>query len=220
MPDNERQRFNLISNAFRDHNIEIKEFAGFKLATKREPAVWEYIDKPLMRKKKISHALDELMIENTAPALTFAVRYQLEVCISQGCLNEHNMSNEFVSKLIEMDETRAQDVLEFVANQKTRIYDPMEIFDIKVVNGLASRPQIPHYCAYIRSATITPSTVYYNTPTVETSNRIIRRYSEHADRFLRVRFTDEKFEVTRTPHMLQQSTDEDRAKSKPRIRIP
>jgi RNA-dependent RNA polymerase len=195
MQKNERERFHIISNAFRDHNIEIREFARFNLVTKREPAIWEYIDKPLPKKKKISHALDELMIENAAPALTFPVRYQLEVCISQGCLNEHNMSNEFVTKLIEMDETKAQDVLEYVANQKTRIYDPMEIFDIRVINGLASRPQIPHYCAYIRSATITPSTVYYNTPTVETSNRIIRRYSEHADRFLRVRFTDEKLEV-------------------------
>ena len=193
---NKRQRFNLMSNAFRDHNIEIKEFVDFKLVTKREPAVWDYIDKPPTRNKIIHHALDELMIENTAPALTFPVRYQLEVCISQGCLNEHNMSNEFINKLIKTDETRAQDVLEFVANQKLRIYDPMEVFDIKVVNGLASRPRIPHYCAYIRSATITPSTVYYNTPTVETSNRIIRRYSEHADRFLRVRFTDEKFEVS------------------------
>lgn len=217
---NEIQRFNHISDAFRDHNIEIKEFAGFNLATKRGLAVWEYIDKPLMKKKKISHALDELMIENTAPALTFPVRYQLEVCISQGCLNEYNMSHEFVSKLIQMDETKAQDVLEYVASQKKRIYDPMEIFDFKVINGLASRPQIPHYCAYVRSATITPSTVYYNTPTVETSNRIIRRYSEHADRFLRVRFTDEKFEVIRNPHMLQQRADGDRAKSNLRIKIP
>jgi RNA-dependent RNA polymerase len=200
MQKNERQRFDLISNAFRDHNVEIEDFTGFNLATKREPAVWQYIDKPLMNKRTISHALDELMIENTAPALAFSVRYQLEVCISQGCLNEHNISKEFVSKLIAMDETKAQDILEYVANQKTRIYDPMEIFAIKVINGLASRPQIPHYCAYIRSATITPSTVYYNTPTVETSNRIIRRYSEHADRFLRVRFTDEKFEVLK-PHI-------------------
>lgn len=195
IPVNKRQRFNLISTAFRDHNIEIKEFANFKFVAKHELAVWDYIDKPPTRNKTIIHALDELMIENAAPALTFPVRYQLEVCISQGCLNEHNMSNEFINKLIETDETRAQDVLEFVANQKKRIYNPMNIFDIKVVNGLASRPRIPHYCAYIRSATITPSTVYYNTPTVETSNRIIRRYAEHADRFLRVRFTDEKFEV-------------------------
>lgn len=182
--------------------MEIKEFTGFNLATQREPAVWEYIDKPLMSKKVTSHALDELMIENAAPALAFPVRYQLEVCISQGCLNEHNISKEFVSKLIEMDETEAQDILEYVANQKTRIYDPLEIFAIKVINGLASRPQIPHYCAYIRSATITPSTIYYHSPTVETSNRIIRRYSEHADRFLRVRFTDEKFEVLNPPHIL------------------
>lgn len=219
MKNNEQRRFSLISNAFRDHNVEIREFATFTHATKREPAVWEYIDRPLIRKKPISHALDELMIENHAPALTFPVRYQLEVCISQGCLNEHNMSNEFVGKLIEMDEIKAQDILEYVATQKSRIYDPMDIFDIKVINGLASRPQIPHYCAYIRSATITPTTVYYNTPTVETSNRIIRRYSEHADRFLRVRFTDEKFEVSPALRMLHPDIDGARAKSNQRIRI-
>lgn len=195
IPEDKRQLFNRISDAFRDHNIEIKEFAKFKLVTKREPAVWDFIDHPVMRDQKITRALDELMVENTAPVLTFPVRYQLEVCISQGYLNEHNMSNQFISKLIETDEQRAQDILEFVADQKLRIYDPMKIFDINVVNGRASRLQIPHYCAYIYSATITPSTVYYHTPTVETSNRIIRRYSEHADRFLRVRFTDEKFKV-------------------------
>lgn len=194
MLKNNRPRFGVISNAFRDHNVEIKDFSGFKLMTKREPAVWEYIDKAV-KSAPPTHALDELMIEDNVPQLSFPVRYQLEVCISQGYLNEHNMTKDFVNKLITMDVTKAQDVLEYVANQKRRIYDPMEIFSMIVTKGLASRPKIPYYCVYIRSVTVTPSTVYYNTPTVETSNRVIRQYFEHADRFLRVRFTDEKFEV-------------------------
>jgi len=37
--------------------------------------------------------------------------------------------------------------------------------------------------------------IYFGTPYVETSNRVLRQYAEHADRFLRVRFTDEKFQV-------------------------
>lgn len=196
MLKNDRPRFNLMSDAFRDHNVEIKPFSDFKLITEREPAVWEYIDKPVLKGAKPKNALDELMIEDVVPPLAFPVRYQLEVCISQGCLNEHNMTKDFVNKLINMNATKAQDVLEYVANQKKRIYDPMEIFKMNIIRGFDSRPKIPYYCVYTRSATVTPSTVYYNTPTVETSNRVIRQYSEHADRFLRVRFTDEKLEVS------------------------
>lgn len=196
MLKNDRKRFNIMSNAFRDHNVEIEDFSNFSLITKREPAVWEYIDKPILKKAKPLNALDELMTEDIVQPLVFSVRYQLEVCISQGCLNEHNMTKHFVKTLIDMDATKAQSILEYVANQKKRIYNPMDIFQLNVTMGLDSRPKIPYYCVYTRSATVTPSTVYYNTPTVETSNRVIRQYSEHTDRFLRVRFTDEKFEVS------------------------
>lgn len=191
-----------MSHAFRDHNVITKNFSNFSLITKQEPAVWEYIDKAILKKSKSKNALDELLTTDAVQPLVFPVRYQLEVCISHGYLNEHNMTRDFVKKLIGMDETKAQSVLEYVANKKQRIYDPMEIFQLNVTTGLDSRPKIPYYCVYTRSATVTPSTVYYNTPTVETSNRVIRQYSEHADRFLRVRFTDEKFEVN-TPQQVK-----------------
>lgn len=195
MTKNESSTYALIRKALRDYNVEVLPFPDLKVLTDREPAVWEYIDKPISRQRKTGNLLDELIIDSV-PLLSFPVRYQLEVCISQGCLNEHNLTREFVNKLMEMDETKAQDLLEYVANQKSRIYDPMHIFDIQIVRGTASRPRIPHYCAYTRSATVTPSTVYYNTPTVETSNRVVRQYSQYADRFLRVRFTDEKFQAS------------------------
>ena len=116
--------------------------------------------------------------------LAFPVRFQLEVCISQGCLNEHNLTRDFVKQLMDMDPIKAQDVLEYVANQKKRLFDPLKIFTMTVVKGSTSTRKIPYYCAYVRSATITPSTVCYNTPAVETSNRIIRHYAEYSDRFL------------------------------------
>lgn len=191
----DKKRFDLMSDAFRDHNVDIKDFSGFKLVTGQEPAVWEYLDEPLLKMSTSRTLLEDLMMEDTMQPLTFPVRYQLEVCISQGCLRENTMTRKFVEQLTRMDPIKAQDVLEFVAKQKKRIYDPMEIFQILVLDGLSSRPKIPHYCIYIRSATITPSTLYFNTPTVETSNRVVRQYSHCSDRFLRVRFTDEKFEV-------------------------
>jgi len=192
---NDAQKYETIRAALRDYNIEIVPFHDFKLLTDPEPAVWSYINRNTRTSTNTEGSLKELT-DDTVPHLTFPVRYQLEVCISQGCLNEHNLSKEFVDKLADMKEDQAKDVLEYVASQKRRWYNPMEIFNIKIIKGSMSRLKIPHYCAYTRSATITPTTVYFNTPTVETSNRVVRQYIQHADRFLRVRFSDEKFQVS------------------------
>ena len=101
------------------------------------------------------------------------------------------MSREFVVKLAELKEPEARKLLEHVATEKRVYFDPMKIFNLIFIKG-TTNAKIPSHCCYMRSARITPSTVYFNTPTVDISNRIIRRYREHSDRFLRVRFTDEK----------------------------
>ncbi len=188
---NERQ-YNVLFQALADYNIEKVKFAGYNMVEDQGQAVWDWIGKAVNKSSTPNTFLKE-MEESTVPPLSFPVRYQLEVCISQGCLSEHNLSKEFVDRLAILEVTNAKDILEYVAEQKTRYYNPMDIFGVRITRGSASR-KIPAYCAYSRSATITPSTIYYNTPTVETSNRIIRRYAHYADRFLRVRFTDEKFQ--------------------------
>lgn len=209
---NDSQKYDTIRAALRDYNIEIMPFPDFKLLTDPEPAVWSYINRVTRNSTKAEGSLRELT-DDTVAHLSFPVRYQLEVCISQGCLNEHNLSKEFVDKLADMDEAQAKDVLEYVASQKRRWYNPMEIFKIKIIKGSASRLRIPHYCAYTRSAVITPTTVYFNTPTVETSNRVVRQYIEHADRFLRVRFSDEKFQVSIGTSIQTIDTNRSRAES-------
>jgi RNA-dependent RNA polymerase len=131
--------------------------------------------------------------------LPFEVRYQLEVCISQGIMNAHNLSPEFVSHLANMakkDQAAARHILEYAAEQEKRIYDPMTIFDDAEALAYSPKSKIPSYCAYSRKATVTPTTLYFSSPTVETTNRVIRQFAEkHGDRFLRVQFTDEMFEV-------------------------
>lgn len=190
-----RELFVRIGQALRDYNVTIQDVAGFKLDSHREPAVWEYIDQPIRKPSRPTTSFEELLSEESVPPLAFAVRYQLEVCISQGYLNEHNLSREFVDRLMHMEPSKAQDLLEYVANQAKRIFEPTELFGLKIIQGSASRPPIPPYCVWIRTANVTPTTIYFNSPTVEISNRVIRYYAEYADRFLRVRFTDEKVEV-------------------------
>lgn len=62
--------------------------------------------------------------------LPFEVKYQLEVCISLGKTNEHNITSEFVSALADLaseDQAKARHVLEYAMEQEQRIYDPTSI---------------------------------------------------------------------------------------------
>ena len=183
-----------MREALRDYNIEIIPFPNFNLIPRRDVLVWKLIDLPLGQRSKRGTGLEEL-IHAIEPRMAFEVRYQLEVCLSQGFLNEHNLSEGFIRTLMNMNIKQAQDLLEYIANHGKRVYDPMFLMQAIKRQGLLSRTKIPSYCAYVRSAIITPTTVYFQTPVAEISNRVIRQYSQHADRFLRVRFTEEKTEV-------------------------
>lgn len=200
-----------MREAFRDYNIEIVPFPNFHIASRRDAPVWKLIDLPIKKRSNTGTGLDELIHANK-PRMTFEVRYQLEVCLSQGFLNEHSLSEDFIRTLMNMNVKQARDLLEYIANHGNRIYDPMLL--IRVINGQGSlsRTKIPSYCAYIRSATVTPTTVYFQTPVAETSNRVIRQYPQYADRFLRVRFTEEKTEV-RFFTVVVNETDRNRARS-------
>ena len=179
----------------RDYNIEIVPFPKFRHIPRYDASAWKFIDPPLKKKSNPGTGLEEMMHANTPP-MPFEIRYQLEVCLSQGFLNEHNLSEEFILKLLGMNIKQAQDLLEYIANHGKRLYDPMSSMQAVNQRGLLSRTKIPSYCAYVRSATVTPTTVYFQTPVAEISNRVIRQYSQYADRFLRVRFTEEKTEVS------------------------
>ena len=158
---------------------------------------------PILSRRSKSVELDEVqnsglqsLWDDPAANLTFEVRYQLEVCISHGYLNEYNMKRDFVDKLASLKPTSARALLEHVAHAEMPILKPMSIFDIREFCGTTARDKIPPYCTLARSVLVSPTTMYVNTPQVETSNRVIRQYSEFEDRFLRVRFAEEKTEVS------------------------
>lgn len=185
--------YRLLCKALRDFNIEIKIDDEFKVEvphTLPVPVVWDICDEP---ESSSSSTLNDLFGKSFIH-LPFAVRYQLEVCISHGYISEYTAAKpEFVQRLKDMDERKALTLLEHVATDKKVYWDAMKIFDILFPKG-TTRRNIPSYCCMVRTATVTPSMIYWNTPSMEITNRVLRRYSEHADRFLRVRFKDEKFE--------------------------
>lgn len=179
----------LINAILQDHNITVQDGNHFREVQETPKPVWHCIDRQKVN-PEWGH-LGDLVDEHTV-LLPFSVRYQLEVCISHGRLSEFNLNRDFIIRLMKGGNFKAQQLLEHVATHRQNYIDPMEIFKIKAATGVTGS-KIPEYCCFMRTARVTPSTIKFNTPTVDTSNRITRKYSEFADRFLRVRFSDEEY---------------------------
>ena len=166
-------------DVLRDYNVRLLPLSVFQVCRDRSTLsqIWPYLD------NRASPA-------NTR--LSFAVRYQLEVCISHGFLNEHNILPEFVEKLASFPESQAIAYLGGVVERKTRVFDPMQIFTLPLDKRADSTASIPEACTFMRRATVTPTNILFQTPNVEMSNRVVRHFHQYSDRFLRVTFTDEK----------------------------
>ena len=86
-------------------------------------------------------------------------------------------------------------MLEKVVDEGKRYYDPKGIFRYIMPNirsVFKQRQQAANYVK-VRTATVTPIAIYFNSPILKPLNRIIRRYRYYEDRFLRVKFIDEKY---------------------------
>ncbi|KAF2488896.1 RdRP-domain-containing protein [Lophium mytilinum] len=184
------KEYSLLREVLDDYNIPIEPLEMFEVKERFEASFWKLLDgaylKPLGDQSRLGS------LGSSTISLEFSVRYQLQVCLSHGWLNEHNITSEFLTRLSDMDSSKARYILEKTADKQCRTWDPMEIFKIPVKDS--GKIRLPKYCVYARSATVTPSMLYINTPTTEISNRVVRYRSELQDRFLRVKFTDEKIE--------------------------
>ena len=188
--------FKEMCKALIHHNVSVKSDKDITLELSDSTSLWHWLDSPA---STLSHnsgsftsELDREMAREVLD-LPFEVRYQLEVCISNGLLHECNIDKSFLAKLIGMEPVRAVKLLEKVAEEKERFWIPNDIFKRLLHKTIISSKLPPAYCALVRSATVTPTTIYFMSPVLETSNRVIRQFSNYADRFLRVRFTDEKY---------------------------
>lgn len=182
-------------SALRDFNVNTEILDNFRVTRGQPEPIWDRIN--VENSSRSTNSFSGDLSEATSSLLPYPTRYQLEVCISQNCLNEYNLTPEFIHRLAQISPARALSLLEDVTEKKARIYDPMDIFNREnVPEGTAAlKRNLNKDCQLIRKASVTPSTVYYTTPTVEITNRVMRHYSEHSDRFLRVQFVDEKHQV-------------------------
>ncbi|KAH7185517.1 RNA dependent RNA polymerase-domain-containing protein [Fusarium flagelliforme] len=187
-----------LVGALHDFNISARVRNDFQATHGEQADMWKYLDHDASAHGRNASQALSLYYEDPVVYLPFEVRYQLEVCISQGQLNEHKITKEFLDKLAGMPPHRAKYYLEFAAARVVHeghpmTTDPMSIFDSQRDNGdnYTSISRIPPYCGLVRKAVITPTTVRYATPNIEVSNRVMRRYKHIQDRFLRIQFTEE-----------------------------
>ncbi|CAJ0902850.1 22617_t:CDS:10 [Entrophospora sp. SA101] len=167
--------------------------------------------------KSIKIVDDNSYLENHVyNILPFEISYKLECLMSRGILSASEIhEHKFGYKL---KETLDQDKFNYVWhalnymkhsywNPGYEHYNARPIYEydnaLKNFNGepLIWHPSNPKITiktkdryAWVYHAYITPTKIYFEDPTYEQSNRILRKYEEHYDRFLRVTFVDENEE--------------------------
>ncbi|KAF2703960.1 RdRP-domain-containing protein [Pleomassaria siparia CBS 279.74] len=193
-------KFAEFTSALADYGVPIVAQERYTFVDKTTPLLWSQLQDeistthPQFEPSAPGSAFDELATRQIH--LAFPVRYQLEVCLSNGFLKEHTITNAFLTRLASMDPAEATYILEKVADrqilQQTVQYDGMKAFDVRVPGRISKN--VPNYCVLSRAANITPTMIHVSSPVVETSNRIIRKHAADTDRFIRVKFSDEKTE--------------------------
>lgn len=150
--------------------------------------MWDMLDQH--PRSSSTNVLEYLGLDAQYIYLDFAVRYRLEVCVSRGFLNEYTIDLAFLEKLAALDVAKASQLLEYVADQEIKVENPLQIFDIEF-RGIENKRRIPHYCSIVIKVNLTPTSLKLNLPNIESSNRVMRKYSSLQDRFLRVQFLGE-----------------------------
>ncbi|KAI9708769.1 MAG: hypothetical protein M1820_003724 [Bogoriella megaspora] len=175
--------YNMLRNALNDYNITSLVSPQISITPAQNPPVPELLEPPAPNVNwRVTWSQDVLLLED-------GLRYQLEVCLSQDVLSEFNITKEFIKRLTQIIPDEAKSVLESAARTKQRFFNPMDIFRLQP-NSICDK-KLPPQCFFSRSATVTPTRLRIHSPTLETTNRVIRKYNAYKDHFLRVRFTDE-----------------------------
>ncbi|KAI4629730.1 uncharacterized protein J4E87_002916 [Alternaria ethzedia] len=189
-------KFKDFSDALTDHGVAIENLDEYTIQDMAPSPLWSLLQEeisgthPHLESTPSKGSVFEDLFAGQFH-LSFPVRYQLEACLSNGYLKEHNITSDFLEKLTAMESHRAVYILEKVVDKQHVYYDPMEIFGIRIKDLVK---KVPSYCTLQRSVVITPTMMHVASPNMETSNRIIRKHAADGDRFIRVKFSDEKTE--------------------------
>lgn len=187
-----RLRFSPHRHHVQDFKKQLNEAAKYNLVPQNLDTLRPFIKvtKASDLPKPWSH------VERTELDLDYSVLYMLECAISYNFLNEYNLTPEFYAMLKDLDPEISCGILSIIVDGKQHVWDPLaefrRIFE-KMGMKVKNQRKVPSHCAMLRKVIVTPSRMYCNMPSLETTNRVVRHYKEHTEGFLRLQFTDEGF---------------------------
>nr|CAD1833761.1 unnamed protein product [Ananas comosus var. bracteatus] len=126
----------------------------------------------------------------------FPILFLVNALVHKGIVNQHQLSDQFFGLLRGQNGVVNETALRHIWSYKRPIFDAYRRLKL-VQEWLLNNPKLlrssklADYYAEVRRLVITPTKAYCIPPAIELSNRVLRRYKEVADRFLRVTFTDE-----------------------------
>ncbi|KAG5225284.1 SILENCING DEFECTIVE family protein [Salix suchowensis] len=128
--------------------------------------------------------------------IAFEVLFLVNAVMHKGIFNQHQLSNDFFDLLRNQHAEVNVSALKHICTYRHPVFNAYS--ELKAVQGwllknpkLSKNPKHLGDVIEVRRLVITPTKAYCLPPEVELSNRVLRKYIDVADRFLRVTFMDE-----------------------------
>ncbi|KAI9027116.1 RNA dependent RNA polymerase-domain-containing protein [Phycomyces nitens] len=129
-----------------------------------------------------------------ATMFPYDVLYMLESVILNHYFDEANLDDDFYEMVKKLPPSITCGILDIISLDKKRVWDPENKFR-EIWNNLrmkvCHKRKIPDHCTLMRKMVVTPTSIYIQPPSLETTNRVIRHFRSYSDRFIRVQFCDD-----------------------------
>ncbi|VFQ84759.1 unnamed protein product [Cuscuta campestris] len=175
--------FNKVVEYFRKHRVPLDELSGKKIRRRDECSIG-------------SPYLDPFFCVHQYEGLSFSVLFLLNAVVHKGIFNQHQLTGHFFEQLKRLPEDVNLAALKHLCAYKYPVYDALRKLEsvqkwLLKNSKLTQRRKELDDIVEVRRLVITPSKAYCIPPEVELANRVLRRYRNISDRFLRVTFMDE-----------------------------
>ncbi|XP_043719153.1 RNA-dependent RNA polymerase 6-like isoform X1 [Telopea speciosissima] len=131
--------------------------------------------------------------------ISFEIMFLVNAVIHKGIINHQLLSDEFFELLRGQPREVNVTALTHMYSYRDPVFNPCKRLKdvqewLKKNPELLMSSRVSDDNVEVRRIVITPTKAYCLPPEVERSNRVLRKYKEKADRFLRVAFMDEGFQ--------------------------
>ncbi|GAU23167.1 hypothetical protein TSUD_306150 [Trifolium subterraneum] len=135
--------------------------------------------------------------------ISFDIMFLINAIVHRGIFNQYSLSNKFFELLRNQPKDVNVAALKHLCTYKRPVFDAAKRLEM-VQRWLLRNPKLYEISKQfddimeVRRLVVTPTKAYCIAPEVELSNRVLRRFREVSDRFLRVTFMDEGMQTLNT----------------------